>query len=213
LSRFPSYIGNSVILAVGTTFFNVLLGTLGAYAITRLNLRRERPLMLGLLATRMVPPITLLVPIFIVWRQVGLLGTYQGMIIAFMSFGLPITIWMMRSYLVDIPIELEEAAMVDGCSRIGAFWRITLPLVTPGLTATAILIFIGTWNEFLFAAVLGSNETKTITVDILSYITDNAILFGRLFAAAGLILLPIIIFTILVQRYIATGLTGGAVKG
>ncbi|MCY3831414.1 MAG: ABC transporter permease subunit [Chloroflexi bacterium] len=213
LSRFREYIINSVLISGSTTLINITAGMLAAYALVRLRFRGKEFILVGMLFTRMVPPIMLILPIFLIWRQLGLLGTYHGLAIAYLSFGLPFSIWMMRGYLLDIPADLEEAAMVDGSSRLGAFFRVTLPLAAPGLAATAVFNFIGAWNEFFFAIILGNNQIKTVTVEILTYVTDYAILFGRLFAAAGLILLPIIIFTFFVQKYIATGLTGGALKG
>ena len=213
LSRFREYILNSVFISGSTTLINITAGMLAAYALVRLRFRGKELVLVGMLFTRMVPPIMLILPIFLIWRQLGLLGTYHGLALAYLSFGLPFSIWMMRGYLLDIPADLEEAAMVDGSSRLGAFFRVTLPLAAPGLAATAVFNFIGAWNEFFFAIILGNNQIKTVTVEILTYVTDYAILFGRLFAAAGLILLPIIIFTFFVQKYIATGLTGGALKG
>ena len=213
LSRFREYILNSVLISGSTTLINITAGMLAAYALVRLRFRGKELVLISMLFTRMVPPIMLILPIFLIWRQLGLLGTYHGLALAYLSFGLPFSIWMMRGYLLDIPADLEEAAMVDGSSRLGAFIRVTLPLAAPGLAATAVFNFIGAWNEFFFAIILGNNQIKTVTVEILTYVTDYAILFGRLFAAAGLILLPIIIFTFFVQKYIATGLTGGALKG
>lgn len=213
LSRFRQYIINSALISGSTTIINITAGMLAAYALVRLRFRGKELVLVGMLFTRMVPPIMLILPIFLIWRQLGLLGTYHGLALAYLSFGLPFSIWMMRGYLLDIPADLEEAAMVDGSSRLGAFIRVTLPLAAPGLAATAVFNFIGAWNEFFFAIILGNNQIKTVTVEILTYVTDYAILFGRLFAAAGLILLPIIIFTFFVQKYIATGLTGGALKG
>ena len=213
LSRFREYIINSVLISGSTTLINITTGMLAAYALVRLRFRGKELILVGMLFTRMVPPIMLILPIFLIWRQLGLLGTYHGLALAYLSFGLPFSIWMMRGYLLDIPADLEEAAMVDGSSRLGAFFRVTLPLAAPGLAATAVFNFIGAWNEFFFAIILGNNQIRTVTVEILTYVTDYAILFGRLFAAAGLILLPIIVFTFFVQKYIATGLTGGALKG
>ncbi len=213
LSRFREYIINSVLISGSTTLINISAGMLAAYALVRLRFRGKELILVSMLFTRMVPPIMLILPIFLIWRQLGLLGTYHGLALAYLSFGLPFSIWMMRGYLLDIPADLEEAAMVDGSSRLGAFFRVTLPLAAPGLAATAVFNFIGAWNEFFFAIILGNNQIKTVTVEILTYVTDYAILFGRLFAAAGLILLPIIVFTFFVQKYIATGLTGGALKG
>jgi multiple sugar transport system permease protein len=133
-------------------------------------------LLMGVLITRLVPPVVILVPIYVLWRNLNLLNTYSGMILAFLTFNLPFTIWMMHSFFIDLPVELEEAAMVDGCSRTQAFVRIVLPLVAPGLAATSVFLVLGSWNEFLFASVLTGGRTGMLAPAILSFITDKAIL-------------------------------------
>ena len=125
LSRFREFIGNSILISGSTTLFNITAGMLAAYALVRLRFRGKEIVLVGMLFTRMVPPIMLILPIFLIWRQLGLLGTYHGLALAYLSFGLPFSIWMMRGYLLDIPADLEEAAMVDGSSRLGAFFRVT----------------------------------------------------------------------------------------
>ena len=213
LSKLPQYALNSFTTAVSTTIISLSLGTLAAYVLARFRMRGKRTILTAMLVTRMVPPVVIILPIFLTWRALGLVDTFPGMVLAYLSFTLPFAVWMMRGYILDLPVELEEAAMVDGTSRLGALFRVTLPLAAPGLAATAIFTFIHSWNEFLFAIILGSNHVKPVTVEILAYVSDMAILFGRLFAASGLILLPVLIFTLFVQKYIATGLTGGALKG
>ena len=213
LSKLPQNFLNSLTISSATTVVSLTLGTLAAYALVRLRPRRQHAILTAMLITRMIPRITLAVPIYLLWRSLGMLDTLGGLTLAYLSFSLPFTVWMMRGYLLDTPVELEEAALVDGCSRLGALVRIVLPITAPGLSATAIFTFIGAWNEFLFGLLLSSNVAKPVTVEILTYITFQAILFGRLFAAAGLILLPVVVFTLFAQRYVATGLTGGALKG
>lgn len=213
LSKLPQNFLNSLTISTATTIISLALGTLAAYALVRLRIRHQGAVLTGILVTRMIPRISLALPLFILWRSLGLIDTLYGLTLAYLSFSIPFTVWMMRGYLLDVPEELEDSAMVDGCSRLGALFRITLPLVAPGLSATAVFTFLGCWNEFLFGLLLSNNVAKPVTVEIMTFLTPQAVLYGRLFAASGLILLPVVIFTLFAQRYVATGLTGGALKG
>jgi multiple sugar transport system permease protein len=163
--------------------------------------------------TRLVPPVVLIIPIYVLWRNLDLLDTHLGLILAYLTFALPFVIWMMRGFLLDIPIELEEAAMIDGGSRFQALYKVVLPLAAPGLAATAIFIILIAWNDFLFALVLTSGNARTVTPYIGGFITDKAVLWGRLYASSAIIMLPVLIFGLAVQKQLAHGLTGGAVKG
>jgi multiple sugar transport system permease protein len=212
-SQFPRYLLNTVIISVGSTLLSLLLGCTAAYALARSQLRARRAIMTGVLITRLIPPIVTLVPIYVLWRNLNLLNTYQGMILAFLIFNLPFTIWMMHSFFIELPVELEEAALVDGCSRTQALVRIVLPLAAPGLAATSVFLVLASWNEFLFASVLGGGNAQMLAPSILSFITDKAILWGRLYAASSVILVPVLILTFLVQRFMGKGLIGGAIKG
>ncbi len=212
-SKFPRYLLNSVIVAVGSTALSLVLGSLAAYSLARFRLRGRETIMTGLILTRLVPPVTLVIPLYLLWRNLHLLDTYQGLILVDLTFNLPFTIWIMRGFFLDIPVELEEASLVDGSSRFGAFGRIALPLVAPGLATTAIFGVLFSWNEFLFASVLTTEHARTITPSISGYITDKAILWGRLYAAAALILLPVMVFALLAQRHLGRGVTSGALKG
>lgn len=212
-SKLPKYFLNSVIVAVGTVTIGLVLGTLAAYPLARMRMRGKGFILIGILITRLVPPVVLVLPFYAMWRALGLVDTQPGLIIMFLGITLPFNVWMLRGFLVDIPLELEDAAMVDGCSRVGAFLKIVLPLAAPGLAATAIFNVINVWNEFLLAFLLTSENARTLPPAITTFITDKAILWGRLYAAAGVILLPVIAFSFVVQKHIAHGLTGGAVKG
>jgi multiple sugar transport system permease protein len=170
-------------------------------------------MLMGILLVRMVPAVVLVIPIYTLWRGLGLLDTHLGLILAYLSFNLPFVIWMMRGFFVDIPVEIEEAALIDGCSRLSALVRVILPLAAPGIAATSIFALLLAWNEFLFAVLLTADKAKTLTPAILNYVTDRAILWGNLYAAASIVLLPVLVFSLLVQRHLARGLTGGAVKG
>jgi multiple sugar transport system permease protein len=212
-SQFPLYLLNTVAISLGSTLLSLALGCTAAYTLARAQLRSRRAIMLSVLVTRLIPPVVILVPIYILWRNLHLLNSHLGMIVAFLTFNLPFTIWMMHSFFVELPVELEEAAMVDGCSRTQALLKIVLPLAAPGLAATSVFLVLGSWNEFLFASVLGGGEARMLAPSILAFITDKAILWGRLYAASSVILLPVLILTFLVQRFMGKGLIGGALKG
>jgi len=166
------------------------------------------------LSTRMMPAVSVIIPFFLIMRTLGLFDTYLALIIVYVVFNLPLTIWMMRSYFNEIPKDLDEAAMVDGCSRLGAFLRVALPLSAPGLAATAILSFILTWNEFFLAMLLTGREAKTLPVMVTGFIQQTrGIVWGEMSAASTIILIPVIVFTLIVQKHLVRGLTFGAVKG
>jgi multiple sugar transport system permease protein len=212
-SAFPQYFLNSLIVSTVTTALALVLGSLAAYALTRFRFRFGSGILIGMFMTRLVPPIAIVVPLYLIWREVGLIDTQFALVVTYLSFTLPFVVWLMRGFLKDIPIDLEEAAMMDGCSRIGALWRIVVPLIAPGLATTAIFALIGAWNEFLFAVVLTSADSKTLPAAILEFKSDKAILWGRLYAAGDLIMLPVLIFGLLMQKRLVRGLTGGAVTG
>lgn len=212
-SQFPRYFLNSLIVSTGTTILSVTIGCFAAYSLARFRFRAKKFMLLSILFVRMVPAVVLVVPFFVLWRTFNLTDTHIGLILAYLSFNLPFVIWMMRGFFVDIPIEIEEAALIDGASRLGALFRVVLPLAAPGMAATAIFAVLLSWNEFLFAVLLTADNSKTLSPAILNFISDKAILWGNLYAAGSLILLPVLIFSVFVQKHIARGLTGGAVKG
>jgi multiple sugar transport system permease protein len=213
VSELPRYFLNSLIVSAGTTVLSVGIGCLAAYSLARFRFRAKRYMLLAILLVRMVPAVVLVIPIYTLWRSFGLLDTHIGLIVAYLSFNLPFVIWMMRGFFVDIPAEIEEAALIDGCSRLEALVKVILPLAAPGMAATSIFALLLGWNEFLFAVLLTSNNAKTLTPAILNYVTDRAVLWGNLYAAGSIVLLPVLIFSLAVQKHLARGLTGGAVKG
>jgi multiple sugar transport system permease protein len=208
-----SYMLNSLIVALSTMVISLFLGSLAAYSFARLRLRGKEHMALLVLISRMVPAIVLVVPIFTIMRSLKLTNTYWSIIIAHTTFNLPFVVWMMRSFFEEIPEELEDAAMVDGCSRLGAFRRVALPLAAPGLAATAILCLLLSWNEFLFALVLSGKDTRTLPIGISAFIGTVSIDWGASSAAAVVAMVPIFILGLMVQRYLVRGLTMGAVKG
>ena len=212
-SPFPKFLFNTFVVAIGTTVLALSLGSAAAYALTRFYPKYRDTILMGVMVTRLVPPIVLIIPIYVLWRNFDLLDTHLGLILAYLTFALPFVIWMMRGFLMDIPIELEEAAMIDGASRFQALVRVVLPLAAPGLAATAIFVILLAWNDFFYALILTSGNARTVTPYIGGFITDKAILWGRLYASSAIIMLPVLVFGLAVQKQLAHGLTGGAVKG
>ncbi len=216
LRSFGQYLLTSAIVSVGATLCAMVLGTLAAYALStfRLPRRMNRHFALWILSTRMFPPIVTIIPLFLMMRDVRLLDTRASLIIVYTAFNLPFVVWMMRGFFSEIPRELEEAARVDGDSRLGALRRVVLPLVAPGLAATAVFCLIISWNEFLFALVLTQTDAAmTLPVGIAGRVTQYEIKWGVMSAAATVAMMPILLFALAVQRYLVRGLSLGAVKG
>ena len=213
---FGDYLLTSAIVAVMSTICALVIGTLAAYALTRFELpwRLNRHLSLWILSTRMFPAIVTVVPLFLMMRDLRLLNTRASLIIVYTAFNLPFVVWMMRGFFADLPRDLEEAALVDGDSRLGALVRVVLPLVAPGLAATAVFCLIVSWNEFLFALVLTQTDAAmTLPVGIAGRVTQYEIKWGVMSAAAAVALVPILVFALALQKYLVRGLSLGAVKG
>jgi multiple sugar transport system permease protein len=209
-----AYLLNSLIVVGASVLLALAIGSLAAYALARFRMGRLNDrLSFWVLAPRMIPPIAIVVPIFLILQQFGLLNKHLGLILVYTAFNLPFVVWMMRSFFQEIPIDLEEAAMVDGASRLSAFWHIMLPLAAPGLAATAIFAIIVTYNEFFFALTLTSTPAAaTLPVGTAALIGKTQTLFGEMAAAGVLATVPIALFALLVQRHLVRGLTMGAVK-
>lgn len=213
---FGQYLLTSAIVALTSTACALVIGTLAAYALARfeLPLKLNRRLSLWILSTRMFPAIVTAVPLFLMMRDVQLLNTRAALIIVYTGFNLPFVVWMMRGFFADLPRDLEEAALVDGDSRLGALVRVVLPLVTPGLAATAVFCLIVSWNEFLFALVLTQTDAAmTLPVGIAGRVTQYEIKWGVMSAAASVAIVPILVFALALQKYLVRGLSMGAVKG
>jgi len=204
---------SSLIIATATTVLTIGLAVPAAYAFARLRLRAKKPLGFYTLATQMVPPVGLVIPYFLILNKFGWLDTYQGMIIVYLTFSLPFAIWLMVSYMEDIPLEMEEAALLDRASRFQAFWHIILPQVRGGIAVTVIFIFLNAWNEFLFAVQLSGNEVRPVTVAMYNFISVEQTMWAKLSAAAMIAMLPVIILGLAGQKHIVKGLTVGAIKG
>ena len=203
----------SIILATATTVLTILLAVPAAYAFARLRLPSKQSLGFYTLVTQMIPPVGLVIPYYLILNRVGMLDTYQGLIIVYLTFSLPFAIWLMVSYLEDIPREMEEAAFLDKASRLQALWHIILPQVRGGIGVTTVFVFLNAWNEFLFAVQLGGNTVRPVTVAMHNFVSIEQTLWAKLAAAALIAMLPVIVIGILAQRQIVKGLTVGAVKG
>jgi multiple sugar transport system permease protein len=213
---FGQYLVTSTIVAVASTLCALVIGTLAAYALARFQLpwNLNRKLSLWILSTRMFPAIVTAVPLFLMMRDLRLLNTRTALIVIYTAFNLPFVVWMMHGFFADLPRDLEEAALVDGDSRLGALVRVVLPLVSPGLAATAVFCLIVSWNEFLFALVLTQTDAAmTLPVGIAGRVTQYEIKWGVMSAAASVAMVPILVFALALQKYLVRGLSLGAVKG
>lgn len=204
---------NSVVTAVLSTVFSLVLAVPAAYAITRYRTPSGRVFVLAALVTRMVPTIAVGVPLVETMRTLGLSDTSLGLAIAHTTISLPLSIWLMSSFFESVPDELEEAAKVDGASRLGALWRVVLPVVSGGLAVTAIFAFLASWNEFLFSLLLTSVRAQTTPIVIANFQTQFGLDWGGMTALAAVYSIPVILLTLALQRHIVAGLTLGAVKG
>ena len=209
-----TYFKNSILCATFSTLCSIAIGTMGGYSLTRFRYwGREKIAMLSLL-TYMFPPIVLIIPFFIFFRMLGLTNSYMGLILAYVSFSLPFSVWLLRAFFLSIPLDLEEAAMMDGANRYQAIVYVVMPLALPGIIATAIFTFIVAWNDYLFARILmGQEELKTIPVGVQDFFNMAVIDWGLIMAAGMMITIPALVFFISSQRYLIDGWGAGAVKG
>jgi multiple sugar transport system permease protein len=207
---FLRYIANSTIIAIASVAIAMIFGLPAAYSMAR---HKQAALGFIILLVRILPGIVFLVPLFIIYRRLGLIDTYQGIVATHIIIALPMVIWIMTGFFEDVPSELEDAALIDGCSRVSAFFRIILPLSMPGIVAVVILSFIASWNNFIFVLILGGPKTTTLPMAVYNFMSFEDVNWGGLNAAAMIITLPILVLSLIVQRHLAKGLTMGAVKG
>ncbi len=212
-TNFGKYFANSIFVALAATGIALFLGTLAAYGFSRFRFRGHFWLKMSSLIPQMLPPIAIVVPLYVLFSRLDWIDTRQALVISYLTFTIPLSTWMMIGFFDDVPIELEEAAMIDGCSRFGALIRVSLPLAIPGMAATAILAFLYCWNEFLYAVILTGRDARTLPVIITSFMTNKSVLWGRIAASGTLVLIPVLIFALFAQRYLVRGLAKGAVKG
>ncbi len=213
-SHFPEYFRNSAIVALAVTILSLVVGIFAAYAIVRLDFRGKNLIARGLIFSYLVPPVLLFIPLFELIFKVGLLNTREGLVLAYLTFTVPFTTWLLMGYFRTVPVALEEAALVDGCTRLTALFRIILPLSTPAIVVTALFSFTLSWNEFLYALTFTSNPvSQTVTVGLTSTVAEDVFFWGVMMAASFLIAIPPVVLYLLGQRWVVRGLTAGAVKG
>jgi multiple sugar transport system permease protein len=203
---------NSLVLASVSTVVSMVLGTLAAYAIERFRTGGEN-LAVWIISQRMLPPVTIVFPVFLLYVALGLVDSFAGLILLYVAFSLPYVIWMMRGYIQDIPVELEESAEVDGCSRWQILWRVVFPMARTGLFATAVFTFVFVWNDFLFALVLTRTEVVTYTVQVTHYFGGQSNFWAKIAAMSVLGTVPVFLTVASLQRYFVRGISMGAVKG
>jgi multiple sugar transport system permease protein len=212
---FMTYFKNSMIVAILTVLFTLVLATPAAYGFSRVRFLGKRTLIYLILVSQMLPIVLILIPLYITFLKLRLLSTYIGLILPYLMFTLPFSIWMLKGYFDTIPLELDEAAKVDGCNKFQAMWKVILPNIRPGLTATAIVAFIMAWDEFIIAlTIMDRDVMRTLPVGIIqSFVGEFAIKWGEMMSASVITSIPVILIFIFLSRQLIGGLTAGAVKG
>ena len=210
---FDGYLLNSVIIGFSSTALCVFVGTLAAYGFSRFKIPAGNHLFFYILATRLGPPVAYALPMYLIFRDLGLVNTYAGVILAHTTFNLVLVVWMMRSFFDDVPREIEEAAYLDGCGHFRVFLQITLPMTYPGLAAVSIFVLIFSWNELLFALILTGGNTRPLTVMIPSLVLHTGTQWGQVASASIIQSIPVLVFIFFIQKKLVQGLTFGAVKG
>lgn len=213
-SNVPRYFINSTVISLGATAIALVLAIFASYGFARFNFRGKAAYQSFILVGQLLPTAAIIVPLFITLRWLGLVNTYLGLILVYMILTLPLSVWMLTSYFKAIPVELEEAAIIDGASRLGVLFRVTLPLSLPGIVAIVVYAFVTTWNEFIFALVLAQDaRVKTLPIGIAEFTTEFNTDWGAVMAASLIMTLPIAILFFAMQRMFIGGLTAGALKG
>jgi multiple sugar transport system permease protein len=212
-SEFRTSFANSLVVSISSTVVSLVVGVPAAYALSRWQTRSGNTITLWILASRMAPPIAFTIPYFLAYRYLELLDTLSGLILIYLTFNLSLVIWMMRPFYDQLPRSLEEAAWIDGATMWQGFTKIILPLSGPGLAATAILCFLFAWNDFFFALILTRTDAMTAPVAVVNFMNYEGWEWGRIAAGGTMIMLPVLVFSFIVRRYLVSGLTGGAIKG
>jgi multiple sugar transport system permease protein len=213
-TNFLIYFRNSLIVAAATTFLSLMIAALGAYALTRLKFPGRRFFARTLVCTYLMPSSLLFIPLLIIIRGIGLQNTLEGLVFSYLGFTVPFCTWLLMGYFMSIPIELEESAMIDGCSRLGVLFRIVVPLTLPALAVVAFFSFTLSWNEYIYASVLVADvDVRTIPTGIPNFVVEDVFFWGPMMASTLISALPPLLVYFLFQRFLITGLTLGAVKG
>jgi len=211
--NFAVYLTNSLIVTLGAVLCALIAGTLAAIALSRLRFLGRKGFLVLIMVAQLAPVATLFIPLFLLMRDAGLINTLPGLMLIYFATTLPFTVWMLYGFVNGIPYDLEEAAMIDGCSQLGAFRRVTLPLLGPGLVTTSVFSFITAWNEFLFAVVLMKGDKQTLPVWLASFRTAFGTDWGGVMAGSVIYAIPALVFFLIVQRKLVAGVAAGAVKG
>jgi multiple sugar transport system permease protein len=209
---FGAYIWHGLVASLGSAAIAVIMGTLGAYGLSRGKFKREGDISFWIISTRMAPAVVVIVPLYYIFKSFGMLSTLTGLIIAYTTFNLSFSIWLIKGFFDDLPVEIEEAAFVDGDSHWAVFRKIAVPLAAPGIVASFVLCVLFSWNDFLFAAVIGGHSAKTVPVGITELRTTVEVLWGPLNSATIILIIPMIALGILIRKYLIQGLTMGAVR-
>ena len=212
--RIPIYMRNSAIVATSTTGIVLCIATLAAYSLTRLRFRGRSVIGRGVLFVYLIPGSLMFIPMYLMIIRLRLQNTYVGLIIANMSFSVPFCTWLLMGYLRNISVEMEEAALIDGCTRLSSLWRIVVPLSVPGIVASAIFTFNGVWNEYIFALILAQDEShRMLSIGLSQFYRTDYYMIGPMMAGSLLAMTPVIVLYIISQRHVVAGLSAGAVKG
>jgi multiple sugar transport system permease protein len=206
------FLPNSLIIATSTMILTVTLASLGAYSLARFEFLGKKPIAFAIIGTRMLPPIATAIPLFIFMSNLHLRDTHICLVLAYTALNIPLILWMLWGFIREIPIDIEESAMIDGCTRLGALFRIVFPVITPGLAAAGIMSFIWAWNDFALALFLVAQRAKTMPLAALGFYAEEGINWGPMSAYGTVYVIPTIIFSLVVQKHIIKGLTLGAVK-
>lgn len=211
---FLRYAFNSLLVATSTTVLSLMFAVFSSYSFSRLRFRGRKPLLVVILLTQLLPLAVLIVPMFRIMSSLGALDSYPALIVAYLTFTIPVAVWFLRGFFYGIPYELEEAAMIDGCTRLRAFLNVILPLSLPGISATGTYVFFVTWQEMLFSlAFMTSKSMRTLPVGVLDFIGEHVTDWGALMAASVLVCVPVFLLFMFMQNQLIAGLTEGAIKG
>lgn len=209
---FSSYVINSVIASLTSTAIALLLGSFAGYGLARGKIPRKNDIAFWMITTRMAPIVGVILPLYLIFRRLHLVGTLQGLIIAYTTFNLPFAVWLMRGFFMEIPRDVEEAAMVDGCSKVQAFLHVALPLAKPGLVAMGVLCFMFAWNDYAFAVIFTSGKTQTLPVACARLMTEYGIVWGQVMTTGTILVAPVLFLGIVIRKYLVRGLTMGAIR-
>lgn len=210
--HFIHHLLNSVLVAAGSTVISIFLGSLAAYGLSRFKIKGSKHISFWIISLRMMPPIVIILPLYVFFSRLRLIDTHIGLILAHITLNLPFAVWMLMGFLQEVPKELEDAALADGCTRFGVLFRILMPVILPGLAATAVFCMIWSWNDFIFAFSLTSTQAATLPVPISGFLGDYIWEWSAFYAGGSIAATPIILVALLTQKYLVRGLTFGAVR-